>query len=267
MDKAIEILSKIKERKIEPKSKWRFLLKDYMVWLFFVVAIAVGAMAFSVIIFLLKDNDWDIYEHLDKSFASYLLLSLPYVWIVILAVFSFLAYLNYKNTRNGYKLNPVAIVLVSVLLSVALGGVSYGAGFGRVIDSTLSENIPYYENMIRYRQTIWSNPERGLLSGTIIEIEDDDNFYIEDSAEEGWEIKGEDILWRRPEIQEVGEKVKIIGEKENENTFIAEEVRPWIGRGKRMQENKNLEIRRRESESRKERDGYEEKEEKSEGDE
>lgn len=238
MDKASEILSKIKEKKIEPKSRWRFLLKDYMVWVFFGSAILVGAMAFSVIIFLLNDNDWDIYEHLDKSFASYLLLSLPYLWIIILSLFSFLAYFNYRNTRNGYRVNPVAIVLVSVLLSVVLGGVSFGAGFGRVIDSTFSENIPYYENMIMYRQAVWNNPEKGLLSGTITEIEDNDNFYIEDNEEEDWEIKGEDILWRRPETQEVGEKVKVIGEKEDEDTFVAEEVRPWIGQGRHARQNK-----------------------------
>jgi hypothetical protein len=231
MNNAKEIFDKIKEKKIEPRSKWRFLLKDYLIWVFFGLAILIGSMAFSVIIFLLTDNDWDVYKYLDKSFTSYVILSFPYLWIIILASFSFLAYFNYRHTKVGYKINPIAIVLVSVLISIFLGSILFKSGFGQAIDYTFSKNIPYYEKMIIYRQALWSNPEKGLFAGRIIEINNKNNFYIKSLDGEKWQIVGDDILWKGSVPQELGIRIKIIGEIDSDNIFIANEIRPWIGKG------------------------------------
>lgn len=234
MDKAREILEKIKDEKIEPKSRWRFLLKDYMIWVAFASSILVGSVAFSVIIFLLSNNDWDIYRYLDKNFISYLFLSLPYVWIIILALFAFIACFNYKHTKNGYRVNPIAIVLISILISIFLGGIMFKNGLGQTIDYTLSKNIPYYEKVLIHRHAVWNNPERGLLSGEIIKIEDKNNFSIISFNKENWEITGDDIYWRGPVIQAPGERIKIIGRIERDNIFKAQEVRPWMGSGRGM---------------------------------
>ncbi|MDD3498462.1 MAG: hypothetical protein PHH24_03085 [Candidatus Moranbacteria bacterium] len=229
MDKAKEILERIKEKKIKPRSRWKFMLKDYAIWIFFGLSILIGAMAFSVIIFLLNDNDWDVYKYLDKNFASYFLMSLPYVWIIILALFFFLAYFNYRHTKTGYRVNPIAIVLTSILISVFLGGIMFGSGFGRLIDIVLSRSIPYYERMLVYRQAVWNNPERGLLSGKIIEIENENNFSIRSFDGNDWEVVGDSIYWRGSAMQRPGERIKLIGKIKSGNVFEAREVRPWIG--------------------------------------
>jgi len=239
MNNAKEIFNKIKEKKIEPKSKWKFLLKNYLIWVFFSLAILVGSIAFSVIIFLLTDNDWDVYKYLDKNFISYILLSLPYIWIIILIIFSFLAYLNYKHTKSGYRINPITIVFISILLSVFAGGIMFSIGFGKIIDSTLSKNMPYYEKMIGYRQAVWNNPEKGLLAGKIIKINNENDFYIKSLDDKDWQIVGDNIFWKGSTSSELDMRIKIVGEMRDDNIFYAKEIRSWTKGGRRrgMKEN------------------------------
>ena len=52
-----QVLEKIKDKKIKPKSKWEFLLKDYVWWFLGILALNIGGLAFSVIIYFLVNND------------------------------------------------------------------------------------------------------------------------------------------------------------------------------------------------------------------
>lgn len=226
-EKAKEIFENIKEKKIKPASKWKFILRDYFLWSFFGVATLVGAVAMSVIIFIIKDNDWDIYEYLDKSFLSYILILMPYFWIIILFVLAYLAYFNYKQTRKGYKINPYWVILGSILVSVVLGILLFNLKIGSQIDKNLSGKIPFYRSNEIYKENFWSNPERGLLSGEIVDIKEDDHFAIRDLNYQDWEVTGKDILWKDRVNKVSGERVKIIGAYLGENKFEAKEVRPW----------------------------------------
>lgn len=244
MSKAKKILKSIKDRKIKPKSKWLFLLRNYLVWLIFGLAIFVGAIATSVIIFSLTDNDWDLYKILDKSSVSYIIMSLPYIWIVILIIFSLLSYLNYKHTKTGYRIEPIKIISISVLLSVFFGSILFTGGFGEFIDYKLSKDIPYYEKMMAQRQLIWSNPEKGLLAGEVVKINSKNDFYIRSLSGEEWHIIGDSILWKGRASGSEGKKVKIIGRILGDNVFIAEEIRPWFSGGRGTYSGKHLNINR-----------------------
>jgi hypothetical protein len=52
------ILSEIKEKGIKPKARWTFLLNDYLVWATGFLSLVFGAIAFSVIIYMIRNNDW-----------------------------------------------------------------------------------------------------------------------------------------------------------------------------------------------------------------
>jgi hypothetical protein len=227
-DKASQILKNIEEKKIKPKSKWIFLAKDYLVWVFFGLATLTGAAAISVIIFVVNDNDWDIYKYLQKSFWAYFLMLMPYFWIIILLFLSFLAYFNYVHTRKGYLLNPYFVIFGSILFSVILGWALFAIGASEKIDKIFSQKIPYYRNTDSHKSDFWSNPERGLIAGKITKIKSGDNFYLEDLQNKEWEIVGKNVIWKKESIMEIGAKVKIIGKQDQENNiFQAQEVRPW----------------------------------------
>lgn len=227
-DKASEILKNIEEKKIKPKSRWIFLVKDYLIWILFGLTSLFGAIAISVIIFVINDNDWDIYKYLSKSVWSYFLILMPYFWIIALGLFSFLAYLNYKHTRKGYLLNPYVMILGSIFVSIVFGWMLFANGISEKIDKAFAQKIPYYKNTEMQKMIIWSNPEKGLMAGKIITIKDNDNFSLADLNNKEWKISGKNIIWKKGVEARVGERVKIIGRmNEKNNSFQAQEVRPW----------------------------------------
>ncbi|EKE21177.1 MAG: hypothetical protein ACD_7C00318G0001 [uncultured bacterium] len=227
-DRADKILKNIEAKKIKPAPKWKFLLKDYLVWSLFGLSTFVGALATGVIIFICNDNDWDIYNYLGKSFWSYGLILIPYFWIIILALLGSLAYFNYQHTRRGYLLNPYLVIAGSILASIFLGWLLFSSGISERMDKFFAGNIPYYQGMEANKQIFWSNPEKGLLSGEIDKIKNRDNFTLRDFRGKQWEIIGNNIIWKEGADMRMNERVKIIGKIGKEkNVFRAKEVRPW----------------------------------------
>jgi len=238
MDKLTDsIINKIKKEKISPAPKWIFLAKDYSIWTLFIMAIIIGGLAFAVILFLLTNNDWDIYKHLDKSFGEYLLLSLPYFWIIFLGLFSIVALYNYKYTKKGYRRSPHLIVGVNILASVIIGTVFFYAGLGLKIENIFADNFPYYRNFTQHKLNVWNNPERGLLSGVITKADNKDSFILKDFKGRMWEIQAGGAFWGRRVIFQKGERIKIIGKKKSNSIFSARQIRPWINRGRGIWKN------------------------------
>jgi len=229
-DKVEKIFENIKEKKVKPKARWFFLAKDYCIWGIFAAATILGSLAISVIIFFLTDSDWDLYKYLDKSFWGYVLLSLPYFWLVILAGLAWLAYFNYKHTRKGYLFNPYLVVFASIATSVVLGWGLFANGMGEKIDEILESNFTYYTGVEEHKKEFWSNPESGLLAGEIKEVEEEE-ILLEDFNGKEWQVETDDAQWKKSVSGEAGENVKIIGETEGDETFKAQEIRPWKGNG------------------------------------
>ena len=225
-----KITKKIKEEKIQPISKWKFLMKDYLIWTAFGISVIIGGLAFAVIIFLLTNNDWSIYRNLDKSFIEYTFLSLPYFWIMFLGIFSAVAYYNYKHTKSGYKYNPLLAILASIILSFILGSTLFYAGLGSKIEDAFVDKFPYYKNIMEKRMEIWNNSGQGLLAGTIEKV-NDSSFIIKDLSGKKWEVNIENAVVKKVMVIQEGAMVKIIGRDDGDNLFIAEQLRPWMGGG------------------------------------
>ena len=175
-----KILETIKKKHITPKPKWEFLLKDYFLWILTFLAMIIGGFAFSVIIYMFKNNDWDIYKYMDDSLLGFIFGTLPYFWILFLVIFIAAGHYNFKHTKKGYKYHLHLMIIVNILVSIFLGTILYDAGVGQAIDQALSERMPFYEKFINRRMMMWKQFEKGRLAGLIIEVEDVEYFTIKD---------------------------------------------------------------------------------------
>ena len=221
-------VDKIKKENIVPKAKWQFLLKNNLLWTMSVLVIFIGSLATSVTLFLLTDNDWDIYKYTDKNLLESILLVLPYFWLLIIFIFILLAYYNVRHTTDGYKYRSYAIILASVLMSLIAGAIMFYAGLGTKIDNIFSDKVPYYNNLVNHKTDMWLRPNDGLLAGKIIEI-DDYKISLIDFNNKTWLIKinSSTVIKGKSKLQ-VGGKIKLIGKADiNSNNFIANEIRPW----------------------------------------
>lgn len=235
------VLQKIKKECICPKPRWQFLLKDYFVWFVFLISLLLGALAFCVTLYVLSTNDWDLYQYLHTTFVGHVLISIPYLWIGLLAVFVLIAHYNFKHTKSGYRRETYFVVGLSVVGSIILGTFLHTLGAGEKIEDFVVASVPEYEKITccSARKDIWVQPANGLLAGEIVAVSDERNFELKDFFGFAWQVQenGDTLEYESLKIQQ-GEKVKIIGEKKQDFVFWAREIRPWKKNGEMIRKAK-----------------------------
>jgi len=229
-----KLVDKIQADNLSPKPRWHFLLKNYVIWVAGLLALLTGALAVSVIIYLLRYNGWEMQEGTHKSLIEFFLLTLPYFWIVFSGIFIFILYYNLKHTKKGYRYPAYLIVLVVILASIILGGAFYSLGIGQKIDNILGERAPFYGQVFNRQITFWFNPDEGRLVGIISSEVEADNFDLVDPSGNVWKILGrrDELNHLPPDFLRLGEPVNIIGSVVAESQFKADVIRLLVpGRG------------------------------------
>lgn len=229
-----KLAEKIKEEKIAPRPRWHFLLKDYVIWAAGLAALLIGAAAVSVLLYLLKYNGWELSAGINKNFWEFLLMTLPYFWIIFLGIFIFILYYNLQHTKKGYRY-PVWVIAVSAILaSIILGSAFYFLGVGQKIDNVLGKKAPLYERVINPQMLFWFNSEEGRLTGVIASEIKDGNFYLVDPSGQVWKIikGGSKNNVQMADFLRAGEPVIIVGRVSGDNIFKAEMIGSALpGRG------------------------------------
>jgi len=224
-----EVIKKIKDNNIKPKPRWYFITKNYFIWSIFGISIILGSFAFSMVLFIIKQLDWDIYHYIGESLLKTVFISLPYLWLIFLILFTGVAYYNFIHTKRGYRFKFISILLISLVISITLGTGIYFNGFSERLENVFLEKIPYYNRLVysceeQWMQQ-WMQPKRGLLAGTIIEIGLPENsFILRDLENNRWKVEASKTIWKGKLIPATGLKIKLIGKLINDNNFEAMEI-------------------------------------------
>jgi len=223
-----EVLKKIKDNNIKPKPRWYFITKNYFIWSVFGISIILGSFAFSMVLFIIKQLDWDIYHYVGDSFLKTVFISLPYLWLIFLILFIGVAYYNFTHTKRGYRFKFISIFLISLIISTTLGTGLYFNGFSEKLENIFLKKIPYYGRLVYSCDEQWMQPKRGLLAGTIIETGLlENNFILMDLDDKRWKIEAGKATWKGKIAPEIDLKIKLIGKPIDDNNFEAMEIRPW----------------------------------------
>ncbi len=232
-----ETIEKIKNEKIKPTAKWKFIAKDYSVWFICFVSILLGAISLGLILFLLLDLDWDIYSDLTHPQFGLFLRTIPYFWIAILLLILALSFISFRKTKKGYRYDNIVIVLGSIGIIILLGLVAHSFHAGKSVHEMISKIFPQYSKMNNLKEKEWSAPEFGFLGGKIISLKDQ-GFDLKDFEGKLWIVDYDNKTLVRCELPfEVEEKVKLIGKEVEERKFEASEIRPWEGKGLELNKN------------------------------
>lgn len=225
---AEHLLEKIKTENISPKPRWHFLLKNYVVWVFGALALIFGSAAISVIIYLLKYNNWEMGLRLDGGFLSFFLMTLPYLWLIFLGLFIFVLSYNIKHSPKGYRYPFSFIIIFAILISIILGELFFLVGLGRKIDDILGQKAPSYARMFNPQLGFWLNPEAGRLAG-LASLNNGDLSIIDPSGKV-WEVIIPAEISNDLELFN-GQPLHLIGEATAETTFEAKLIKiPQAGR-------------------------------------
>lgn len=216
------VLEKIKESGIKPISKNVFNLKRVLFWSLVGFSVLVGAVSFSITLSILFTNDWYLYN---KFGLGFIFKSLPYFWLGCLLLFTILGDFYYRKTFLGYRHRMTTIVGAYIILTVIFGTVLHLFGIGEAIEQSLFENVPVYHIVVFDRDGFWSQPEVGLLSGKIVEV-NGDLIKLVDVNGTVWTIDIKNVFIGKNAKIIPGQFVKIVGDQDNGKVFNADEIYP-----------------------------------------
>jgi len=218
-----EILKDIKEKCLAPTPRWCFLWRNYAFWGLGFLILVIGSLAASVLLYLVFNNNWEAYNQEGSNFFSFLISTLPYLWIAIIIIFALAAYYEIRQTKQGYKFQLTYALAGIFVLSMVIGGLFYWLGLAQVIDDELAERFPYYERVVNPQLNYWMNPKEGRLMGAIKRKETSDALILVDLKNKEWKVKiinGEKFIALVP----LGLPVRLIGREISSSEFIASRV-------------------------------------------
>ncbi len=155
------------------------------------------------------------------------------IWVALLAVAFTIANGQYRKTSLGYRTETSKLKGIIFLGTIIIGTVSYQSKLSLVLDRVFGEHVPFYFEWQKQKLHVWSQPEKGLLSGRIISVEKA-SIVITDLTGRVWQVQIKDAMIRHRVQLRKDEVVKLIGRSEGGNHFVAQEVRPWQGRRMQM---------------------------------
>ncbi|NUM25844.1 MAG: hypothetical protein HUU49_04485 [Candidatus Buchananbacteria bacterium] len=220
------ILEKIKESHIKPTPRWEFLLKDYVMWIIFIIAILVGSLATSVTIFMLRHENWDYYQAQPSAITT-ILINLPYFWLLILLAFLGLAWYNIKHTNKGYRYNTLAVLGISVIASILIGSVSYSVGLGEDLEDIFYKRFPFYHHFMENRARQLFSPAGPILGGVVVNV-NSSQVEIQDFNGRLWIISTSTTQF------DIGDRIILVGKKFEGDTFEIEILKPWFKQHNRL---------------------------------
>lgn len=244
MENSQKIIDRIKSDKIKPIPKYRFILRAVLIWGGFSLFILIGAIAFSIILFSIQQNTFDLLNHIKHSTLEFFLAIIPLLWLLTLLLILAASMWTARNSRRGYKLGPGKWLAYSTALSIVLGTLFFISGGANWVENSFSNKIELYESVEERKINMWNRPDEGNLAGMIQSIEKD-TMIIKDFNLQEWKINISSAYIAHMVVLEPGEKIKIIGSKTADYVFEATEIRPWGGKkfgisGKNERKNRGM---------------------------
>lgn len=228
MKRSEKLVQAIKEQDIRPYNQSRFIGQRLLLWTSFGIAVALGALAFSVILFAIQQSDFSVLQHLSDSRLELFLGLLPFLWLGFLIVFLVLAMWRLQRAPRGYKFNSFRLAAYSALLSILLGTIFFLAGGAQQLEEAFALRVSFYESVQQKKIQVWSMPEAGHLSGQV-QFTTQTEMRLLDFHGQEWSIDFTEAFI--PPFLELlpTDTIKLLGTKTGDHTFTAREIRPWGG--------------------------------------
>jgi len=222
-----KILQKIEESKIVPKTRIHFVAEEVAVWIVAIIPISVGVFSVATIIFRIVNIGPAVtapHEHFEIILFTQLI---PFLWVITLILFGFLAYFNLKYTKHGYRYRVSTLIGVVVTLSIVFGVLLYALGMGYLLDHTASRYVPSYRDAGEVNAGVWLAPGQGRIVGKIVSRQGNQQIILNDFEGQNWKVDISDISLQKQKLMNIAQPIRLLGTEGNNYTFVACDVLPW----------------------------------------
>lgn len=191
---AKKILDRIEGEHLAPRPRWEFEARNAAFWSLGALAVLLGALASAALLFEIANAGWLYSAATHANFALFLLQVAPFLWFLVLALFTGLGYANIRHTKRGYRYSITLILLGAVLMSMTLGTALFLGGFGEEIEEAIGDHPPFYRPIMATERSFWQDPADGLIAGTVTSVAADlSSFVLQDFTGRSWIIDTEDL--------------------------------------------------------------------------
>lgn len=240
MSNAQKILSKIQNENIQPKPEWMFTSGEWIKRLVYLVFVLTGSASFSIILYAISVNGFDLIQHFKHSTLESVLVLLPILWLAALLFFLAASVVSVLFTGKAYKYTFGKWMSLTTGISMTLGTLFFITGGAKWLEHSFETNIESYESLLEKKTTIWSQPELGTLSGEITEV-GDEFIRLKDWKKQSWTIETTSAFIAPVLDIQPGVQIKINGQKTGDFGFTAEKIRPWGGAPGKCADEKKIE--------------------------
>ncbi|MEI7695963.1 MAG: hypothetical protein WCI64_10010 [Chlorobium sp.] len=232
--RSLPVLEEIEKRHAVPIPRWRVFLKRFSFWLLAAISVVTGSIAMATALYVFFDNDFAVDHHnihqlfVENPLLADIITSIPYVWLVALALFTLVAFFGFRHTKKGYRYSAPKVIASSLLASLLLSLCLNTLDVGGYIHRYLVENVHVYNNLVFANEQRWTNSQKGLLGGKVILVDKSNSFItLRDFRKGIWrvDIATADV---HPKTRIVsGRYLKITGITTGTRTFKAISIQNW----------------------------------------
>jgi hypothetical protein len=144
------VLERIVDEHLRPRPRWEFVFQNCFFWGLGALAVILGALAFSAMLFEIVNAHWGLSAIAPSGFFTSFIEAVPFFWVVVLALFIFIGYLNVRRTNHGYRYSLAVIAFGAVMTSIVLGTALYMINFGRSIEEAVDRNTPFHRPVLKH---------------------------------------------------------------------------------------------------------------------
>ena len=260
-------LAEITRKNIRPIPFWVAWLRNSAYWMGAIVLVLLSALTTGASFHAVSEIDWDAYAKADFSWLQTILSGAPLFLMVFIALFFWMTLYFFHQTRYGYRYPTTFLVAIFFSTSVVFGYFIERSPLDEPAENFLLYALPHVDtlptNLIPTAARQWSQPEKGLLGGTVVSSNDTD-FQLIDTSEKLWTIEYSSAEIAPDTSLEPDEAIKVIGNQEGEDTFKASEIRDWKKSKAELQKEERAIERKKKVEREKEQEKQKKEEEKQE---
>lgn len=218
------IIKRIQSEQITPTPKLYFRLINAAFWTIFWLSLVLGSIATTMIIYSVNELGFDL---LPQSAITYWFRMLPVYWVGLFLVFTAVAMLGFQQTKKGYRISFLSLMLCNLGASLFLGANMYFFGGGDFLEYGVQTLVDQSQSIEQHKIILWDRPRQGVLAGTIIAVRDK-QCWIRSFRDEIWELK----LPESSLNPVIGLPVRVTGKVVDDSVFEVEtlaywQVNPW----------------------------------------
>jgi len=223
-------LRTITERKIHPVPAWKRQSKNIAYWIGTIILVLCSAFATALVFHASFEIDWGAYLQAHFLWYEILFSGVPFFSLSFVVFFLVGSIMLLQKTRRGYRYPTGSLFMLFILSSGAMGYFIESSPLDEPLENFLLSNLPRTEELqsglLPSAEGQWSQPEKGLLGGSVMSISDKD-IQLLDSKKEVWTVDYSDSTFAPGVDLETTDDIKVIGKEEENNVFRAEEIRRW----------------------------------------